>query len=266
MQIAKTNLTKNPMAMFSAAALIVVALYIFLYHPLLKKFNHLRLTCQKLESEAGQSYKKAEFLKGVAAEKKILGEGELDEALGELKQQAQFSRIRLVSLIPRAIDQREAAYKIMPLAIVAESSFKRLAMFLESLRTSVSPLVTVRSLKVAPQNNNAEDLQAEILLNLYLKTDAPLIFAASDLKALAKDKKSAYSAWVRNPFMRSGSDSEGGLKLNGIFYDQATPLAIVNNRVVRKNEKLNGYTVVDIQEDKVILNDGTKNLELHLGR
>lgn len=81
-------------------------------------------------------------------------------------------------------------------------------------------------------------------------------------------KRSNYSSWGRNPFAISGTPIRRfeGLILNGILWDNKSPMAIVNEKIVKIGDKIDGNVVVDIEQDRVILNDGSKNIELLLGR
>ena len=79
-------------------------------------------------------------------------------------------------------------------------------------------------------------------------------------------KKTAYSSWSRDPFSTSPAPIKGygGLTLGGIVWDKENPMAIINDNIVKIGDKVSGNTVVDIKQDKVILNDGTKDFELKL--
>jgi len=52
--------------------------------------------------------------------------------------------------------------------------------------------------------------------------------------------------------------------LNGILWDSRQPLAIINNKVVKKGDKIAGNVVVNIKEDRVILSDGSNLFELRI--
>lgn len=76
--------------------------------------------------------------------------------------------------------------------------------------------------------------------------------------------KTAYSSWSRNPFLVPSESQES--VLSGIMDDKENQTAIINNNIVKIGDKVNGNTVVDIKQDKVILNDGVKDFELKLGQ
>ena len=81
-------------------------------------------------------------------------------------------------------------------------------------------------------------------------------------------KKTAYSSWSRDPFSTSPAPIKGygGLTLGGIMWDKKNPMAIINDNIVKIGDTVSGNTVVDIKQDKVILNDGSKDIELLLGQ
>jgi len=76
-------------------------------------------------------------------------------------------------------------------------------------------------------------------------------------------KRTNYASWGRNPFTPKAISTATGL--TGILWDDKIPKAIINDNVMGIGDKVDGKTVIDIQRDKVILNDGSKNFELRLG-
>ncbi len=68
----------------------------------------------------------------------------------------------------------------------------------------------------------------------------------------------------RDPFFKQvvASSVRGGPSLSGIAWDQEEPTAIINERIARRGDTVDGYVVVDIQRDRVVLSDGTQDLEL----
>jgi len=78
-----------------------------------------------------------------------------------------------------------------------------------------------------------------------------------------RTKRSNYSSWGRSPFiLQETTDNE--LALNGILWDAKNPQAVINGEIVGVGDKINKYSVVDIDKNKVILNDGTEDCELKL--
>lgn len=52
--------------------------------------------------------------------------------------------------------------------------------------------------------------------------------------------------------------------LGGILWDVNKPAAIISGEVVAKGDSVGSYVVVEVQPDRVILNDGEKDIELRL--
>lgn len=83
--------------------------------------------------------------------------------------------------------------------------------------------------------------------------------------------------WGRNPFYlekefevkeeEAVADDPGNREpvLNGIFWDDENPSAVINNRYVAVNDTFGGYTVMAIQKNVVILSDGMDHIELRTG-
>jgi len=74
-------------------------------------------------------------------------------------------------------------------------------------------------------------------------------------------------SWTRCSFsgkFYTTQDSASELELMGILWDEVDPQAIINKEIFRCEDTIGKYRIVDIRKNKVILNDGEKNLELKL--
>lgn len=78
-------------------------------------------------------------------------------------------------------------------------------------------------------------------------------------------KKSSHADWGRNPFVFSSGVSQD-ITLGGILWDINRPAAIISGEIVSKGDSVGRYVVVDVQQDRVILNDGQKDIDLRLGK
>lgn len=76
--------------------------------------------------------------------------------------------------------------------------------------------------------------------------------------------------WGRDPFLLDTSNAkEQGMEelvLNGIMPDKQNPYAIINNEIVKLGDKADGMTVIEINENSVVLDENGKRhtLELNL--
>ena len=91
--------------------------------------------------------------------------------------------------------------------------------------------------------------------------------ATSIIAATRRPKRSQCKTWKRSPFVSglpTSTTTTMKLTLNGIIWDKTNPKAIIGDAIVVKGDTVGANKVVDIQPDKVILNDGTKDFELKL--
>ncbi len=58
--------------------------------------------------------------------------------------------------------------------------------------------------------------------------------------------------------------SLGGLVIKGIIYSEESSVAIINDLVLKKGESIGEYTVLEIEEKKVILKNADKKFILNL--
>lgn len=81
-------------------------------------------------------------------------------------------------------------------------------------------------------------------------------------------KKSQFGSWGRNPFVPEGTTMQAAARLflNGIVWDEKSPQAIINDRIVRVGDSVGDRQVVAIGQTSVILKEGDQELELRLGQ
>ena len=78
-----------------------------------------------------------------------------------------------------------------------------------------------------------------------------------------------YLSWGRNPFVaaEAGSRSEAsGLSLSGIAWEANKPQAVINGRIVGVGDEVAGNKVVEINQNSVVLNEGSNRFVLKLWR
>ena len=76
--------------------------------------------------------------------------------------------------------------------------------------------------------------------------------------------RTKFKAWRRHLFAPAGSGTSSAMVLNGIFAKGNVYKAMIGDSIVMKGDKIGSNKVVDVQKNKVILNDGTKDFELKL--
>ncbi len=78
--------------------------------------------------------------------------------------------------------------------------------------------------------------------------------------------KTDFDSWSRNPFAPKKTSDKVVVKLtlSGIIWDDKEPKALINDVVVGIGDKIDENTVVEIEQNRVILNDGTEDIVLTL--
>jgi hypothetical protein len=80
----------------------------------------------------------------------------------------------------------------------------------------------------------------------------------------AQRARLAQLAWTRDPFVRGGSGLMSGYVLSGILWDATAPIAIINGEMLRAGDRLDGYRVTKIEQDRVTITDGDQTLQLQI--
>jgi hypothetical protein len=119
------------------------------------------------------------------------------------------------------------------------------------------------------QNPRPENVQAddEEIQEAVTVEDDELLTIALASSMDRQRPRSVYQDWGKNPFFIETppvKEEPPRLLLQGISWDENSPIAVLNGQVVGVGDRLGGHTVKDIQRDRILLNDGMKNIELHL--
>ena len=79
----------------------------------------------------------------------------------------------------------------------------------------------------------------------------------------AQRERAAHLSWRRDPFSRGGSAAGmSGLALTGILWDATAPMAVLNGQMLRMGEEIDGYRITAIEQDRILISDGSETLEI----
>lgn len=81
-------------------------------------------------------------------------------------------------------------------------------------------------------------------------------------------RRTSADTWGKNPMVVKetfSGETISGFTLSGILWDKTKPTAIVNDQIVEKGSRLGDFVVIDIQKDRVSLDDGQDKIDLRLG-
>ena len=104
----------------------------------------------------------------------------------------------------------------------------------------------------------------EVSSKLLVATQAPKVEEIPLVQVIYEDDDGL--EWIRCPFCgKLYIDGGGGVVvLSGILWDVKDPKAVINGEIVGIGDKVNKYSVIDIDRNIVILNDGSKDIEISL--
>ncbi len=171
------KLTKEQLVMISAAcvALVAVALYIFLFNPLIIELRTAYAEFKEYDMELRNAHatikgaKRIDTKKVFITDKVLITEDDISGAIAELTKQKNLYDINFVSITPGLIEkQKDPRYEIMPIELKTLSTYENLGTFLGLLDDLEEGLITLRSFKISPDKDNQARLRADLTLNLCI--------------------------------------------------------------------------------------------------
>ena len=115
-------------------------------------------------------------------------------------------------------------------------------------------------------------MRVAMLLVLLGLTSPVLAQSLSDINLDWLERQEKYRQWGRDPFVnasiKAGEESGmvGGLRLSAIIYRRNSGVAIINSRILRKGDRIDGKEIAQILEDRVIVRDGSGDRELRVNK
>ncbi|MBP7088440.1 MAG: hypothetical protein KBB01_03990 [Candidatus Omnitrophica bacterium] len=146
---------------------------------------------------------------------------------------------------------------------------KRLEIIFTIILVIIFIFVGLRAAKAIKKKTTSK---VSVATDIAFKKDSAIPLAQpKTASAMPRDTNSKSTAddisWVRCCFsgkFYTTQDGVSNLNLSGILWDEVDPQAVINQEIFKREDKIGNYVIVDIQRNKVILNDGEKNLELKL--
>ena len=158
----------------SAAALMLLA-YLFLYQPLMAQLRNAYLEFREYDQGLQDAYdviaaaKKIDSKKIFITERALITEEDISTAIAALTEQKKLHNVNFVSITPGDVEkQSDPRFKVLPVSLKTESTFRDLGIFLGILDDLEEGVVTVRSFRILPNKHNPAKLESDIVLNLYL--------------------------------------------------------------------------------------------------
>ena len=153
----------------SAIAIVLVGIYAFLYRPLINKCIQAGRECKRIETEVDEAHTAIGLLKQVTTKRTLISEKDISLAIDEFTKQGRSGGINFTSIVPREIKAEAGSmYKVLPIDMEMESTYKELAVFLGSLEQLEKSLVTVKDLNMTSDKGKREKLDTRLTVNMYL--------------------------------------------------------------------------------------------------
>ena len=96
----------------------------------------------------------------------------------------------------------------------------------------------------------------------------------SDVNLSFLKQGKASMEWGRDPFVlpvrpvgepqQTTNQMEKPFSLSAIIYNNGTGAAIINGRILRKGDQIEGMEISEVHPDRVLLREGLRNLELRV--
>jgi len=148
----------------ATAAVIILGLYLFLYNPLIGKLKVVYLECKNIEAEVLQARNST----AIGAKKGPIAEEDIALAIGELTREGRLKGIDFISVIPKKIGGKETLYKILPIEIETESTYKEFGVLLGLLGDLEKSLITVKSFNMKSYKEAPAKLKTKLVVNMYI--------------------------------------------------------------------------------------------------
>jgi len=160
------------MIIVSAGVIFVLGLYLFLYRPLINKCSLARGECRNIEAEALRAREAIDALRQSGTKRVLISEKDISIAIDEFTKQGRSKGINFISIAPGKIkDSKDSKYKILPIDIKLNSTYKEFFIFLGSLEKLEKSLVTVKELNLSSDTDKAGRINAVLTVNMCLSGD-----------------------------------------------------------------------------------------------
>lgn len=169
MKIGKIELTQEKLiiAVPALIILIVLAIYLILYAPLISKLKIKYIECESAENEVLECRNIIE-LAGEAG-LVIIAEKDVSHAIDELTKHGKLKGINFLSIIPKEVKKEKGSqYKVLPIEMKIESTYEELGILLGSLDELDKGLLKVESFDIIPDRENPSKFITDLVVKLYV--------------------------------------------------------------------------------------------------
>ncbi len=162
----------------------------------------------------------------------------------------------------------------VPVEIRLDGNYEDLGSFLSQLSTLEHGVIRVEHFRMEKVQNDPTRLSLSLEASLYVKksSDQNILVEpiSSNVPLERQAGRSRFNAIDRNPFTRalvaSVPTAEAQINLEGIIYDPAEPLVLINGETKRIGDLVHHMKIIDIQPDSVLFEKGSEQVRMRLRR
>jgi len=198
--------------------------------------------------------------------------------MGEISALAESDGVEIKSVTPgqRVEIQGEeksilSILERVPIEIKLEGNYEGLAKFLSELRMLQQGIVTIDQFKLEKEAALSMKLMLLLSASVYVrKTSEQNILQEQISTAASFDRQpveSRFDSIDRDPFTKKvvSQKVESVIKLEGIIYDPAQPIALINGEARKIGDRVGDAEILDIQRNRVVLVRRDEQFEISLG-
>lgn len=268
-----------------AVALIICALswlcYSYVYRPKLVEIKDLRTKLKDIDLEMTMILGEKVVLKK-GQEKVALLQKELEEMMKKIptEQEVPFLLNQFISEIGKGLNieytaiepkdlAKEGNYKILPLQVSFNSDYPIVTSYLSQLKSLPSTIRVDNLIIRRTLGSQAQPAQLEIGMNLsaFVMPGKAIKNTESEARPplyFANPFEESQKAAVKPDGTQKKKISETGLILQGLWKGKETKV-FINDKMVGIGDSVDGYKLISIKEDKVVVQKGGKRYTLPLG-
>lgn len=252
-------------ALSIAAALAVV---IFVYFPMIKTLAGKMAEYTAYAEKLKQAKTGIGLMRQTKGHRRLIEETEVPAVIDAISTSGKRFGVGLKSLDQIGTRQGPSS-RIVSIKMELEAKYEALGKFIEELGNLGDYIVTIESFKIKKPEKSSSMLNSSIEIGIHTGPSGNDPSVGLRIHPRAR-RRSAMTAWPRSPFLPVRTEAseaalEGGdIELTGIMWDERLPCAIINGRVVKRGDKVMGCEVVEIKKESIILNEGTRLIELNI--
>ncbi len=195
----------------------------------------------------------------------------------EISELAKNDAVRVVSISPGQqtdVEDTEkpllAGLNRMQINMRLEGAYENIASFLTHLSRLNSSVIKISHFRLEKTSSShlTAILEAHAYVRKSIDEDMFQIELEGNPAPVKTPSVSRFQSYLRNPFILEAipiHTSDMALRLEGIIYDPAQPIALINGEARRIGDQIGDAKIVDIQRNRVVfVKEGTE-FELSLG-